>query len=265
MPKIFVVVPRIKNDSDVIESFCRHYLRFVDGIVLTDDGSADNTVWIVESLISEGHNVILYHRSDFPHIVDSDLSSRLEYVNMVIGIAFDEHGADIVLPVNCDEFLFAKNGESPRAYIEKLQHDVVRKIKWRNAIYENEPTDNTMFLPMYFDEYLDESYDWFGRIVFSRHLYKELGGRIVIGLHDIEFPNQGGPAKATDLPELCYAHYAVRGTVQYTIKVVTGWMVMIANNITYAGEHWKNGFEDAKKHGVLSQELTKDSFKNNID
>ncbi|MDR0271730.1 MAG: glycosyltransferase family 2 protein [Clostridiales bacterium] len=254
--KIIYAVTEIKDDSDIIESFCRHHMQFLDGLIICDDSSGDNTVQIVESLISEGMNIQLIHRRNYPK--DRKISDH-DFFNQMAEWAFENHKADIVLPINCDEFLIDKNGENPRYQLEKLDADKCYKIRRRNAIYENEPIDSTVFLPEYFTSYLDESYDTNGRSILTPHLYYKLGGKVGLGLHHVVFPpdNTNLPS-TTECHVLIYAHYAVRSPAQYALKVTYGWLAFSLFNLGDAASHWKKAYELVKTNGYLTHEQTKE-------
>jgi len=53
MKKIYAV-SMVKNESDIIESFCRYTLTFCDSMIIFDDESTDDTVSIINALIREG-------------------------------------------------------------------------------------------------------------------------------------------------------------------------------------------------------------------
>jgi len=53
MKKIFVVLAT-KNESDIIESYCRYNLTFCDGMIIYERQSSDNTNEIIRKLIAEG-------------------------------------------------------------------------------------------------------------------------------------------------------------------------------------------------------------------
>ena len=254
MKSIYAVM-KMKNDSDIIESFCRYHAHIYDGMILCDDGSEDSTVQIAEKLIAEGINIILLHRSNWPRDINKP---DTDFYNWMAETAFDQHGADIALCVNIDEFMCSLDGKNPREYLENLDESTLYKLRRYNAIYENEPTNSTRFLPEHFQLYLDGSHDYSGRVVLSRYLFKEQGGRVGLGVHNIEFPEGKAFPLVAECTPLCYAHYAVRGAMQYTLKIATGWLTFGMYKIEGAASHWKRAYELIKSSGVLTPQQTKE-------
>ncbi|MDE5067633.1 MAG: tetratricopeptide repeat protein [Trichodesmium sp. St4_bin8_1] len=54
---LVVGISMIKNEEDVLETFIRHNLNYLDFLVLADNGSTDNSRKIINKLIQEGLNL----------------------------------------------------------------------------------------------------------------------------------------------------------------------------------------------------------------
>ncbi|MBR1420860.1 MAG: glycosyltransferase family 2 protein [Selenomonadaceae bacterium] len=96
-------VVMVKNESDIIESFARHILQIADFLIVTDHDSKDRTVEILQSLIDEGLPIEI----QFLHEL-GQLQAR--EINRMMYQAF-EMGADIVLPMDADEFFIKLDGD----------------------------------------------------------------------------------------------------------------------------------------------------------
>ena len=44
----------LRNEADVVESFVRHNLSLLDGLLVVDHGSSDGTSEILDALVAEG-------------------------------------------------------------------------------------------------------------------------------------------------------------------------------------------------------------------
>ena len=51
-----ISITMVNNESEIIESFIRYNYNFLDEMVIIDNGCTDNTIKIVNKLISEGFN-----------------------------------------------------------------------------------------------------------------------------------------------------------------------------------------------------------------
>lgn len=250
MKRLFAFA-KVKNDGDIIESFCRYYMHFLDGMLICDDNSEDATTDIIESLVCEGLNITLIHRRDYPRNIRNP---DLQFFNQMISMIFDKYNADIVLPLDADEFLYSVDGRSPRCVLETMDERIVLKVKRRNAIFNVTPDDSTVFLPDYFFEYIDEKCDINGHVIITRYLYEKLGGQIGLGKHCVVFPSIESFQPPVELvsDQLYFAHYSITGPLQYTLKIVAGWLVFQLFNIPGAANHWRNTYEIIKKQGTLT-------------
>lgn len=50
MSEKIIVVSMAKNEADIIESFVRYHMTFVDGMIILDHNSDDNTACAPEKL-----------------------------------------------------------------------------------------------------------------------------------------------------------------------------------------------------------------------
>lgn len=57
-----VSITAVKNESDIIESFIRYHLNIFDFMILLDNGSTDDTSFILNKLMEE--NLPLYVIND---------------------------------------------------------------------------------------------------------------------------------------------------------------------------------------------------------
>lgn len=93
-----VGITLVKNESDIIEAFCRHNLRYVDRLVIADHRSDDNTRDIVRALIAEGLPIELVE-DDWREFEQSRLITRQLRRLQKSG------EADLVFFLDADEFI----------------------------------------------------------------------------------------------------------------------------------------------------------------
>lgn len=99
--KKIVVITMVKNEEDIIESFIRHSMTFADELILIDHDSIDRTSEILYSLSDEYNNLFVKKYTEFEY-------SQSECMTALMKEAFCEYNADIVVPLDADEFLLPK-------------------------------------------------------------------------------------------------------------------------------------------------------------
>ena len=221
MKKICAVC-QVKDDADVIESFCRYHLVFLDALVIWDDNSSDATPEIVRKMIEEGLPIELKSvppsvplERDFLHYHPRMVNSRcIETMN--------RYDADWVLSLDVDEFLFCEDGQNPRHELEMLDEATEHLMYWRTSVYNREPTDSKVFLPNYFEEYRDPALESFPKTILSRYLAEKYGAVFEPGWHGLEISDEDARTAVPKVihPLLRVAHFPIRSVAHAIVKVV---------------------------------------------
>jgi len=215
MKKIFIV-SRAKNESDIIESFCRYNLSYCDGMIINDNKSDDNTLEILLKLMNEGLPIHLTQEA-----------SQIKKAN----IAIDEYSADLVVPLDADEFLYHVDGTNPREALEELKEDVEYQAIWRTYVYENEPDIKLGFMPNNFSHYRNpemenpDIYIRHKKTIASKYLIKEKFASFVAGAHFLEYPEEYEDSIKTEIHQkLVFAHFPIRSKNQVMKKGILNWI-----------------------------------------
>jgi hypothetical protein len=167
MKKIIAVTP-VRDESDIIESFCRYNLTYCDGMMIYERGSTDNTNEIIRKLIAEGLPIYL---EDNPDVVFDTGNGSVK--NPMAYRAINEYGADLVIPLDADEFLYHTDGINPRETLEALREDVEYQALWRTYVYEKEPDIELGFMPNNFTHYRNPALECHNKAFMSKFLIKE--------------------------------------------------------------------------------------------
>lgn len=248
------VCSQLKNDGDIIESFCRYHFTYADHIIVTDDRSVDNTVDIVKALIEEGLPVTLIQ---IPHDTPILRGPDLHFAQNMYDIAFDAMGMDWVLGLDVDEFLCCKDGSNPRVELEALSNDVEYHLYWQTSIYRQDPVDNAVFLPTYFSEYRDPMLESYHKTLLSRHLATQWGARYAQGKHDLHIPNRKHrkAVRKEKHQSLLLAHFPLRSVPQTIVKIANGWhKYQYYGAWDGSGFHWKDIYNYLSLHDTLRPE-----------
>jgi len=249
MKNIFTIV-NVKNESDIVESFCRYNLTYCDGMLIWDDGSSDNTRGIIQKLIDEGLPIHLVFQDDTEMSIET---AKSKLANM----AFNDYKADLVVPLDCDEFLYHINGINPRESLENLAEGIEYQIPWRTYVYDKEPDLNIGFVPNNFTYYrnptLESAQGHPGKTLMSKRLKDDRQADYITGAHWLVYPQQHqGKVSIQNPDNLVIAHFPIRSQIQNLIKVIPFW-------ISIWSRAWRADRESIDKHqlGMMFNELKK--------
>lgn len=117
-----VSITMVKNEVDIIESFIRYHLNIVDEMIILDNHSSDETLIIINKLISEGLPIFLINDTD---------NQYTQYVkmNFLLKKAFEENNADLVCVLDVDEFIISKDDANPRETLEYVDNSYYYLVK----------------------------------------------------------------------------------------------------------------------------------------
>lgn len=245
--KKIVITTSPRYEADLIESFCRHSLRFAD-MILVNVGvdHTDNTLEILHALKREGLNLEFYDPRGMP----------LEQCPLdMVRQAFTQYGADLVLPFDPDEFLFHVDGLNPRDELEKTPEDKQTLFEWETFVYSKEPDDDKRILSSYFHERRQlEPHPTFKTSIHKNFFFKHKPD-LVEGRHKFIMAGTELSLPSQPSEKLRLAHYPLRGIGQAMSKVLTGRLYYISRR--YSDKHgfqWIDIYESIKKTGSISRE-----------
>jgi hypothetical protein len=250
MKNIFACV-KVQNEADIIESLCRYYCSFCDGILVVDNMSSDNTLDILKSLVNEGLPVFAVDVVDMENLSGKGLSPRQQQFDFLL----DRHGADIILPIDADEFLISVNGGNPRPVLESLDETVEYHLRRRNYICPKEVKNNELFFPCTTNKYAELTSP---KTIMSRFLFKKKNAYPAPACHSFCYDKD--PPDIIDSKILCYNHYPIRNIHQFMLKSILGWAHYLTrpyhDGDRRGGEawHWKAFYDEIKKNGTVTQE-----------
>jgi len=249
------VVGMVKNEADIIESFVRYTLTFADEIILHDDGSKDNTPYILNALSDEyeGRIIVKKRTDDF-----SAGRKQNTITKSLLDEAYEKSKPDWLIPLDADEFLISRSGKPVREIFEKMDRSCCHFVKWRQFICmpgEGLTINEKIFVPSKFKRYhLDESIN-LPKVVIPSSLYDIEQSIIAIGNHDL-FRIDGGIIPKKESEDMILAHYQVRGRNQIMRKALCGWTstLLMPQRGENQGYHQKITYDLIKEKNILSDE-----------
>ena len=231
-----IVVSLVANSADIIESFVRYSLTFADEMILLDHDSADATPKILEKLTAEG--LPIHWR---PH-VRTELAHDL-IMAALVHEAVDKYRADIVLPLDADEFLVGS--AAPRKLLQQLDVDTIYQIHlWTYELLEPDLEPDKFLLARSCHRAKNGSSP---KVFLGARIIQKLPLMLAQGCHYAYWEEDGqrNRLSAISLAEqLHLAHFQWRGTEQIRSKVINGWISNVArySQHTIRCAYWKTHF-----------------------
>lgn len=243
-PKIFMTL-LVKNEEDIIEkNIIFHKSMGVDGFIVTDNNSTDNTPKILEKYKKMGWI------KDIIYETDNDYS-QVKWVDRMIRLAKEKYKADWIINADADEFWYSNNGN----YKVDVKEYTVNKIKCNiyNIIPENEEFyKNTKMIKKSIDDldkYNLSKFNMYTKQI-PKVMHRAKGYKLIhMGNHnvDMKLANE----KKTD--DIIIFHYSIRGQKHFNEKMINGGKAF-ERNLKLGkdvGAHWRY-FYDGWKTGTLN-------------
>lgn len=238
-PKI-IGLAMVKNEQDIVEAFVRHNIRFLERLVVLENGSVDETRQILGKLTQEFGNLTVIEDQRFSYTQSERMTGLLQRFQAIFH-------ADYVIPLDADEFLDATDRSSLCAELRDIPAGGCGLVPWCTFVLTPDSVSAASDDP-------PRSMVWRRRVelpAYSKAILGLMGSLptgIVIeqGNHSARFLS-GGVLPSVTLNRLRLLHYPVRSRDQLIAKSVVGWMAYLAKDVNAAkrgqGVQWQTNFE----------------------
>ena len=249
----------VKNEERIIESSIRWWMTFATKIIVFDHHSTDNTLSILHNLQEEYRLRIVLFNPSF----NTEEYAQAKITNAMIEQAFCRYNADIVMPLDADEFPYLQNNKtSLKKYLCALGQRYCYRTFWMQfaPLHSNEKADMTILLPVSFHRKRKELLDRWPKVIITRDAYKNGPVLVEKGNHTLVKPSGTSFERIVtrDLcPDLCYAHYMYQDLPHFIKKVTENWRTCRVSSEYQPGvaEHYRLAYERIKKGDVDDEVL----------
>ncbi len=247
-----VAITMVRNECDIIESFVRHTLSFADRLLVIDHESCDTTPVILNKLQQEGLSLTVKTFTGVGH-------EQIQVMTKLLFQAFNAYHADIVLPLDADEFLISTDSriklrdllqELPQELYSVFEHD--HRLETEENIYQGFPLSYPMkCLPL--------GAAPVKKVIIGRDAIKENFVGIAMGNHGIVTRDLKGHT-GQNLPGVKIVHMPIRSREQMLSKYLSGWITSVAatGKFTDVAHHWHTIFQnflDGKEIDIFNREI----------
>ena len=201
------------NEADVVETFVRHNLQYLDVLHVVDKCSSDQTADILGRLRSEGLPVFVHTDA----ILDHDHPRVMTALAKKIAA---EGQVDFIAMLDCDEMITAATPSAFRAAVDSLPDGVCGAMPWRTyAPHPADLADEPCGTRRLGHRLLVEPVEY-SKTIIPRAVMLEDGVSVSMGNHCAQRDNE--PVAERRLGEMALAHFPVRSIEQIVSKAYLG-------------------------------------------
>lgn len=236
-----IAVSRVKNERDIIEPFVRHHSKVFNQLIVVDDGSSDGTYEILETLRAEGLPLVLIRDPAVGY-------EQGRYMTRLLHIAVRRHAADWVMPLDADEFVEAKAGQS-LAQILAAQKPRVLKLAWHGFVWRPADDASSEVNPVVrLRHRMPPSPHALCKVLVPASLVTD-GVHLAQGNHELFRDDRPVSGQPLDSVRLC--HFPIRSVEQYAGKIAVGCLQYAAT----PGWNRRAGFHYLEPYRALTESL----------
>ena len=191
-------------------------MNILDGMVISDNGSNDNTLEILNNLKEEGYNIDIL-------VDESQYFDQLLRKNELLDYTMKNHNPDYVIPLDADEFIISNSKENPKKIINSFDKNVLYKYRLRNYVITNKDDNNESSVFKRIQTYREDNENLPGnyKCIISNTIYNK-GIQLGIGGHGIKLLETNEEVEGRKISKLVLAHFPVRSKYQIINKTITG-------------------------------------------
>lgn len=208
----------VRNEQDIIEPFVRHNLKFLDRLLVMDNGSVDATKHILSQLRDEFPQLYLSHDNRF----SDDLAGR---ANLLLR----QCDAQFAVPLDADEFISANSREEYAEMLSTIPVGGYANVPWQTfVVHKGKELEAAVNPPWTIRYYRVIEAPQFSKVIVR---LDGLGARylcLFTGSHEVS-ARSGKALPSIDLP-MKLLHYPVRSYEQMIGKCSISWMSYCAHN-----------------------------------
>ncbi len=249
--KKILSISMVKNEIDIIESFVRYNLNIFDGMIIQDNNSTDGTLETLNLLKNEGLPLFIFEDEDNNY--DQSIKT-----NLLLLKAINEFKADIIVPLDADEFLISSANGNPRIILEKIDENEIYYAKWKTYVPTFSVKETEKFIPSRIKFCRDENIEEFYKVICTANLLTNYAAKISKGNHELFFEeNEGQFIKKIKNNDLRIAHFPIRSCDQTISKVLIGWTNTLSSLDRQEGDsfHLKEMYDKIKENKIKNEDI----------
>jgi tetratricopeptide (TPR) repeat protein len=238
LPRVLGIT-MVKNERSIIEAFVRHNIRFLEKLVVLDNGSIDGTGEILAELAVEFPALMVVQDERFGYTQSDIMTAMLHQYQAAVR-------ADFVIAIDADEFLDVADDTSFYAALSQIPASGFGLVPWCTYVVtpDFDPASEPDPLKAMHWRRRQEAPQYFKVVI-------RLDGASATDLSLVQGNHMIQSRTAREIPGvvirgLRMLHYPVRSREQIVAKTVVGWMAYLAVNPqageSKLGDQWRTNF-----------------------
>ena len=231
-------VAMVRNEADIVESFVRHNLQFLDRLVVVDHNSDDGTAEILLKLQLENLPITI----EKEHVLAFNQAHRLTQAARQLATT---HQPDWIFCLDADEFIRAPSRAALESALDGMPGAAVT-IPWQTYLPSEKVVDPRNPLAQARERPRVDPIPEL-KVVLSRKLALGNDWLLAHGNHGVSQPDESGTHQVLPAPQVegvALAHFPMRSPDQLVKKVTLGWfghrlLLGAEADTTQQGWHWR--------------------------
>ena len=248
----------VRNEADIIETFVRYNLKFLDEMIIVLHSPLDDTPRIVEQLRAEGLPIVIEHNHELGF-------SKAEWMNKVARDVLAAKRADFMFMLDADEFI-----KSPsRAYLNEAINSIpvgaTAALRWESYVpTPDDPGVERNVIKRIQYRCAKESSPIY-KVTVCKRFAEDSSLTIADGNHAV-FCGQGSSQRHVThvaFRGVSLAYFPVRSEAQLVSKALIGiWSRWLekgsVDKSMNVSTHWLHFYQDLMNGGHISSERLRD-------
>lgn len=229
-----VSVTMVRNEADVLEAFIRHHAQIFDEMVVVLHGESED---------GAHDSIVSLRRQGFPIVITKNAEStyrQSKIVTETVQSMRESMDIDVLVPLDCDEFLVCASG-TVRDALEALPAGHVFLAPWRTFVPKK-----IGWWPEALTHRRSHEDPGFSKVIIPRE-FLQPSLTIGSGSHNVLLNDQHVPATLHN--RLWIAHAPIRSPEQAYLKACRSWPQERDNPDRKPGQsyHWESLYERSRR------------------